>query len=324
LALSTPFVCSGLAVGLLLAASPERSNRIYAANMVGSGIGCLLAVILPALVGGEGVVVMSAALGVVSALTSTWPLYRGQRIGRLGQVAQGAVLLLLLGAAFRLPAWLEIRLSPYKSLSYALLYPDTEHVLQRWNSISRVDVVRSSSIRSLPGSGYTCTHPPPAQLGLTVDGDGLAPISRVSPAFTALPYTDCLLTALPYRLRPGARALVLEPGGGFDVLVALAEGAEQVTAVVANPLAVRAVRQQGAWAGYVYDDPRVRVVTQEARSFVRRTQARYDVIDLALTAPQRTIVSGAYSLAEDYAYTVEAFADAVHRLGAQGLLVVTR
>jgi hypothetical protein len=48
------------------------------------------------------------------------------------------------------------------------------------------------------------------------------------------------------------------------------------------------------------------------------------VIDVALTEPQRTIVSGAYSLAENYAYTVEAFVDQLDRLAPDGLLVVTR
>jgi spermidine synthase len=324
LALSLPFLCSGLAVGLLLSAFPERSNMVYGANMVGSGIGCLLAMALPAAVGGEGVVLLAGALAIAAA--STWasvgpasPLARS-----LSWVIHLIALLLLLASALALPEWVEVRLSPYKSLSYALLYPDAERISQRWNSVSRVDVVRSSSIRSLPGSGFACTERPPAQLGLTVDGDGLAPISHVSPGFKELPYSDCLLTALPYRLRPGARALVLEPGGGFDVLVALAETGRKVTTVIANPLVARAVREQGAWAGNVYDDARVHVVEEEGRSYVRRTQAFYDVIDLALTAPQRTIASGAYSLAEDYAYTVEAFVDYLARLDEDGLLVITR
>jgi spermidine synthase len=228
------------------------------------------------------------------------------------------------GLAIRVPEWFQVRLSPYKDLSYALLYPDAQSIYQRWNSISRVDVVRSTAIRSLPGSGYTCAYPPPAQMGLTVDGDRLSPISQAAPEFVELPYTDCLLTALPYRLVPGARTLILEPGGGFDVLVALGEGSVEVTTVIANPLVVDAVREQGAWAGHLYDDHRVSVVTEEARSFLRRTQTHFDVIDVALTEPQRTIVSGAYSLAEDYRYTVEALVDQLARLSPGGLLVVTR
>jgi len=320
LALSTPFLCSGLAVGLLLVAYPAQSSRIYAVNLAGSAAGCLLAVSLSTWLGSEGVLLVAGALGAIAALACAWARYSGAP----GRIAHIAAIALLLWAALRLPPWLQVRLSPYKGLSYTLLYPDAERVYQRWNSISRVDVVRSTAIRSLPGSGYLCPHPPPAQLALAVDGDSLAPISHVEPGFTDLPFTGCLLTALPYRLRPGARALVMEPRGGFDVLVALGQGARHVTAVEANPLVVRAVREQGAWAGHVYDDPRVRVFSESGRSFVRQTGERYDVIDLALTEPQHTVVSGAYSLAENYAYTVEAFVDYLERLDEDGLLVVTR
>ncbi|MFQ6102275.1 MAG: spermidine synthase [Anaerolineae bacterium] len=320
-ALATPFFCSGTSVGLLLAAQPEVANRTYAANLTGSAIGCLLAVVAPSLMGGEGTALLSAALAILAALTFHHPTRNTQHATRIAQFALAIALLL---AAFHPPPFLAIRLSPYKSLSYALLYPDAELVSQRWNGFSRVDVVRSSSVRSLPGRGFTCPGEPPLQLGLTVDGDDLSPISHVPPGFTAPEHTDCLLTALPYRLRPGARALVLEPRGGFDLLTALAEGARVVTAVEANPLIVEAVRAQGTWAGDLYDDPRVTVVVEEGRAYARRAQERYDVVMLSLTTPQRPVTSGAYSLAEDYRYTVQAFADYLARLDEGGLLVVTR
>ena len=323
-ALAAPFFCSGTAVGLLLAAQPERANRTYAANMVGSATGCLLAVALPSLVGGEGVVFVSAALGILAALIFQSQVARGHKF------VQVTLVFVFLIVALWTPSFLEIRLSPYKSLSYALLYPDAKLIFRRWNGFSRVDVVESASIRSLPGRGFTCPGQPPPQLALTVDGGGSNPISHVSPDFTALAgpgnpsLTDCLLTALPYQLRPDARVLVLEPRGGFDVLVALAEGARAVTAVEANPLIVEAVRAQGEWAGNLYDDPRVTVVVEEGRAFTRRAQERYDVLTLSLTAPQRQVTSGAYSLAEDYRYTVQAFSDYVGRLDDDGLLVVAR
>ncbi|MBU0705196.1 MAG: hypothetical protein KKC18_15205, partial [Chloroflexi bacterium] len=53
-------------------------------------------------------------------------------------------------------------------------------------------------------------------------------------------------------------------------------------------------------------------------------QERYDVVMLSLTTPQRPVTSGAYSLAEEYRYTVQAFTDYLARLDQNGLLVVTR
>ena len=322
IALATPFFCSGTAVGLLLAARPDEANRTYAANLTGSAAGCLLAVVAPSLMGGEGTVLFAAALGIIAALAFQYNVSRFTLY--ISHLAQLTFVLLLLLAALHPPSFLEIRISPYKNLSYALLYPDAELVSRRWNGFSRVDVVRSESIHALPGSGFVCPAGPPPQLGLTVDGDDLSPISHVTPEFESLPFTDCLLTALPYRLRPEARVLALEPRGGFDVLVALAEGARVVTAVEANPLIVEAVRAQGAWAGNLYDDARVRVVVEEGRAYARQGPGLYDVALLSLTAPQRTVASGAYSLAEDYRYTVQAFSDYLARLDEDGLLAIVR
>lgn len=320
-ALATPFFCNGTAVGLLLEARPEKANHTYAANLTGSAVGCLLAVIAPSLVGGEGAILLSAALAFLAALALQSPVSNLQSV--ISRIIQSALALILILVAIWTPSFLHIRLSPYKDLSYSLLLPDVELVSQRWNGFSRVDVVRAGGIHRLPGGGPSCPEPPP-QLGLTVDGDDMSPISHFAPGFTKAAFTDCLLLALPYRLRPDAHALVLEPRGGLDVAVALAEGAQEVTAVEANPLIVEAVQAQGAWAGDLYDDPRVTVISEEGRAYARRAQERYDIVVLSLTAPQRMVTSGAYSLAEDYRYTVEAFTDYLMRVDEDGLLVVAR
>ena len=57
----------------------------------------------------------------------------------------------------------------------------------------------------------------------TLDGDDLSPIPSLEP--DTAEYASHLLMSLPWRLRPGADALVLEPRGGLDVLVGLAGGA---------------------------------------------------------------------------------------------------
>ena len=316
LALSVPFLCAGTAVGLMLMARPGGIGRTYAANLVGSAAGCLLAVTAPAAVRAGGVVLLAGALAVLAGLAFT-----RRAPGRI--IALGAVLLFLLGA-FNPPAFLEVHLSPYKGLSYALRYPDARLVFRGWNGFSRVDVVEATPIRSLPGQGFTCIGAPPPQRGLFVDGDDLSPITRLRDPTDLAPLTDCLLTALPYRLRPGAQVLVIDPRGGFDLWVALAEGAERVVAVEPNPLVVHAVRLQSDWTAVPYDHPRVDLAIEEGRSYLARSDPRYDVILLSLPATYHPVTSGAYSLAENYRETVEGFAAALDRLGEEGLLVVVR
>ncbi len=317
LVLALPFFCSGAAVGMLFVRWPEQTATL---NLAGSAAGCLLALLAPAWAGGEGVILLSGALGGVSALS----FVLAERDGAWLRLASLAWLIgcgVLAGSS---PDFFALRLSPYKGLSYALQFPGARIASQRWNSFSRIDLVESGGIRSLPGLSYRYLGPLPPQQGLFVDGDDLSPVVQLSPAIlsqeaasSTLAFTAYLPTAAAYALRPDAEVLVLEPRGGLELWTALAQGAVQVTAVEANPLIVEA-------AGGIYTAPQVTLAIEEPRSFVRRTPARYDVVVLALTTPYHPIRSGAYSLAEDYRYTVEAFRDDLAVLEPGGLLVVTR
>jgi hypothetical protein len=97
-------------------------------------------------------------------------------------------------------------------------YPGAELISQRWNSFSRIDVVRSPGVRSFPGLSYRYQGPLPAEDGLLVDGDELSPV--LQPGY-ARDFFGYLPAAIAFQLRPGAQALILEPRGGLDVLTAL-------------------------------------------------------------------------------------------------------
>ena len=317
LALASPFFFSGMAVGLLLNAYAPMAGQVYAVNLAGSALGCLVALVAPARVGGEGTVVLSCALSALASLVCAASRHRSQLL--LSGLASALLVFGLLDLGLRVTgqstsALLDLRLSPYKGLSYALQYPGAKVIYRRWNAFARVDVVRSPGIRSLPGLSYRFTQLPPPQDGLLVDGDDLSPVMLPGSGSAA---ADYMPGAIAFRLRPQAEALILEPRGGWDVLIALEMGARRVTAMEVNPLIVEA-------AGPIYTDQRVRVVVESDRSYLRRSRASYDVVVLSLANAYHPVRSGAYSLAEDYRYTVEAFQDAVARLNPDGLLVVTR
>jgi len=318
LSLSSPFFFCGLAVGTLLAAKPELASKVYSSNLAGSAIGCLAAAASPTLLGGEGTVMLDALLGALAS--GAFDLSRKPKAKKgLQHFLSISVLLFL---TLRPPSFLEVHLSPYKGLSQIMRYPGTKVVFRRWNAFSRVDVVESESIRSAPGLSLVYPNPPPPQLGVFTDGSNLSPITK---ADGGMEFLDYLPTSLPYLLRPGAKALIIEPKGGLDVLTALWEGASSVTAVESNPLIVEAMRAEfGDFAGGIYDDPRVEVVVESGRSYIRRTHERFDVIELSLADAYRPITSGAYSLSENYTYTVEGFADCLAHLNEGGLLAVPR
>lgn len=317
LLLTLPLFFSSLVVGAALVAWPEQANRMYAASLLGSGSGLPLALLALAVVGGPGAVFGVACLGSLALIALSWGATR--RSPRRWPVAGLGVGLCLVcaGLAWQPPA--DIRLTPYQSLSQALLYPGSRIVQQTWNAFSRVDIVDSPGIRSAPGLSMAYVGKLPRQLGLTVDGQNLSPITP-DPTEAAR-FVEYLPPALAYRLRPQAEALIVEPGGGLAVLTARRLGAATVTAVHSNPAVAEAVYR---WGGDLYRDPLVMVVVDEARSYLRRSEGEFDLVVLPLTDSYRAVTAGAYALGEDYRYTVEAFQELWRHLKPDGLLAAER
>lgn len=131
---------------------------------------------------------------------------------------------------------------------------------------------------------------------------------------------------LAYLLRPGASALIIGPGGGFDVARALAAGSPAVTGVEINPIIAERImlgRMREATHG-LYQRPDVRIVVEDGRSFVCRSSHRYGVIQATLVDTWASISAGAFTLTENNLYTVEAFREYLRHLESDGILSITR
>ena len=326
--LSLPFAASGFAVAALLTRFPKQGGIIYGVNFAGSAGGAVLALLLPAYLGGEGMVLFCAGLAALAAMVVGLgpPPDPIAHMTRATTVTATLLLAAVVALGLLAPPWLTLRLSPYKGLSYALRYPGARILWTAWNAYARVDVVESGGIRSLPGLSYRYTGPLPRQRGLFVDGDNLTPIVLEEDGEYAryLPLAAAFVVLQTEERSQGERgeghtprALILDPRAGLDIAAARALGATTITAAEANALILRA-------AATVYTKPGVHVVRATGRSFLRRTQATYDLIVLPLTDAYHPVRSGAYSLTEDYRYTVEAFTEALHHLTPAGVFVVTR
>ena len=81
---------------------------------------------------------------------------------------------------------------------------------------------------------------------------------------------------LPYHFRKPDTVLILGGGCGNDATIALSNGARKVDVVEIDPVILN--------LGYTlhphkpYLDPRVRTINDDARSFLRKTQEKYDLI----------------------------------------------
>jgi spermidine synthase len=130
---------------------------------------------------------------------------------------------------------------------------------------------------------------------------------------------------IPYVGNPHPKVLILGSGAGREVLEALYFGARSVTAIDINPIINDIVirRMRSAWGG-LFDQPEVKLVTEDGRSFVRRSKEKYDVIISIQTMTAAAVTSGALVMSEAYMFTREAFSDYVDHLTPDGVILITR
>jgi hypothetical protein len=162
---------------------------------------------------------------------------------------------------------------------------------------------------------------------MDIDSAASTPIVRFDGDLSKVEYLRYELTGLAYHLvEPGFTTLVIGPGGGRDLLTALVFGASRVEGVEVNPIIAHDVmlKQFRDFSGAVYDDPKVRVVVDDGRSFIRRSSERYDIIQASLVDTWAATAAGAYTLTENTLYTKEAFEDYYDHLTDRGMLTITR
>src|SRR6266852_2305347 len=126
---------------------------------------------------------------------------------------------------------------------------------------------------------------------------------------------------LPYRFAPRpANVLVLGSGMGNDVAAALRNGSGAITAVEIDPLIVklgRALHPENP-----YGSPRVRIIVDDARSYVQNSAEQYDLIVFSLLDSHTTASHFTNIRIDNYVYTREAFAAAKRLLRPNGIFIV--
>src|SRR5262245_18619086 len=297
-----PFFLAGLALTMIFTAHREGAGRLYFADLLGASTGAAAVAVLLGLLGGEGTVLFAALTPAVAAAVLSRRL-------RVASAAAGALVLAALAAQLASGAF-GIRSAPNKGMyQHLAAHPEARVALTGWNAYSRIDAV----------TGY-----PDSLARLYIDSDAWTNVQRWDGRVSSLAPMREWYRSLPFHLFDKPRTLVIGPGGGSDVLVALASGSPQVTAVELNPLVLRFVRHFGADAGNIYDHPQVRTVLSEGRNFLSRHDERFDVIFLGFVDSWAAVASGGLSLSENYLYTVEAFRAYYDHLTDDGVLVIMR
>jgi predicted membrane-bound spermidine synthase len=298
-----PFFVSGAIVSLAISETIQRVNRVYFFDLLGAAGGCLLLIPLLEWFGGPATVVSSAIF--FAAAAAIWFSIAGSVRGRVFSVGLALALVGL------------------------VMYNQNHHLIEpthaknqtlkneffiKWNSFSRIAVV---------------DRPEEHRKSIVIDGDAATDIFPFDLDHLTTDQRHDVLAqgpALPYAVRPGAKTLIIGPGGGWDVARALASGSRDITAVEINPIIARIIMQQKLpkLSRDLYLRPDVHVYIEDGRSFVRRSTDRFQVIQATLVDTWASTAAGAFALSESYLYTVDAVRDYLSHLTDDGLVAFTR
>jgi spermidine synthase len=302
LAAAAPFFGTGLLFSVVFARESRMITRLYGADLLGGALACLAVVPLLNWIGGPNAILFSAitmaAGGAIWALSSTV---------RNVACALAAALLLLIAinhdgrridviyakGIFRDQSWVEFA---------------------RWNAISRVEVDDQGT------NGKA----------IVIDADASTYVMNVDPhAWQGTEWQKNLMAAPPALanvLRPRGEFAVIGPGGGVDVLRAVANGSPSVTGIEINPIIANTI-MRGRYSDYsfhLYQRPEVHLHVTDGRSFVRNATQQFDVVQMTLVDTWASTAAGAFALSENSLYTVDAFREYFQHLKPDGMIAVTR
>lgn len=321
--ISIPFVLSGVVVCLALTRFPGRVNRLYAADLIGAALGCVLLIALFSQIDGPSLVVVVAALAAGGALIFALDAANRRTLTTAGGLLVVLALFAMVNASLSSSGDAPLRVRWTKEAR------DAKHDYEKWNAFSRLTVDGDPDALVFPyGYGMSPNTPPDLrvnQLGMVIDSTAGTVMTR----YTGDPdETDFLrydITNLGHNITDDGDVLVVGVGGGRDVLSALEFEQRSVTGLEINNNILDITNgTYGDFTGQLDRNPRVKMVNDEARSYIARTDTRYDMIQISLIDTWAATGAGAYALSENSLYTTEAWGQFFDSLKPGGILSVSR
>jgi spermidine synthase len=301
LAAAIPFFLTGTLFSIVFARESHRIPLLYGADLGGGALACLAVVPLLNWIGGPNTILAaSAALSVAAAIWA--PSRNGRRIAGLLLAAFLALIaanhsdrlidVVYAKGKLRDPAWVEFA---------------------RWNALSRVEVDRQGQAKAIVIDADASTYIMNAEIAHWHDTEWERDLMSAPPALANV-------------LRPHGEFAIIGPGGGVDVLRAVANGSPSVTGIEINPIIANSIMRgrYAAYSNYLYERPEVHIHVTDGRSYLRSSQQQFDVVQMTLVDTWASTAAGAFALSENNLYTSEAFREYFEHLRPDGMIAITR
>ncbi len=239
------FVSLGVIVATLLGRGGDRVGRLYFADLMGAGLGCLVAIPLIVRLGPPEVIMLSALIFSLMGLMS---LPRRVSLAVGAGIVVVAVLAPLATGVIGLP---DVRTEATKGGNAHAAY-------SAWGPVFRIDVNPITADDTL----------------LLHDGSLGSAMHRYNGDPKTLTRYESDPRALPFRTlgQPPNQELIIGSAAGNEILASLAFGAHNIDAVELNPVTLSLLTDRYAdYSGHLEDQPGVRHAPRR-RSYLPRAE----------------------------------------------------
>lgn len=323
---------AGIAITVSLTRAPFPVGKTYGIDLLGAGLGCVGALLLMETIDTPSAILFLSGTAFISALffpvsdTDKKNVTFGNTTISLKKTAfLFCIATFTIGTLnvastkpFLYPLWVKNKIIKMSYIDY-----------EEWNSISRVTVLNEEIDIPPYVWGPSPLMPKDARVTgkyLVIDGDAGTPITKFDGDFSKHKYLEYDVTNIAYTLPNIKKSVIIGVGGGRDLLAAKYFGVEEVTALDVNPVQIKLLRDHPEYREYanLYNQPGVKIINEEARSWFRQNTEKLDLIQMSLIDTWAATGAGAFALSENGLYTIEAWSIFMNDLNEHGVFTVSR
>lgn len=319
--IAVPFIFSGINISLLLTRFPKNVNRLYASDLTGAALGCITVVAALNYAGGPTGVFIAALISAMAAFIFSKITAR---------FTKAIAVYLFIAASFTAyHSYLVSNNEPLIRLFWIRGEYDEKPLYEKWNSFSRVSIDGDSTAYEVPfGWGLSNKYDRERkirQLMLNIDAHSTTVLSHFNGDTSELFHLKYDVSNIAQYMRRNSDVMIIGSGAGRDILSSLAFGQKSVLGIEINKDMISALNNEfGGFTGHLDKYPNVEFVGDEARSYIQRSDKKFDIIQVSVIDNWSASSSGAFVLTENALYTIETWRLLLSRLSDNGILTVTR
>lgn len=306
---SIPIILGNIYLIYVFKSRPSEMGKLYSFDLLGAGIGVIFCLILLSFYSPVGVIIIGSFLALIGS----------------GLIAPGKKYLYVITFIFMFLAVFFAVKGEFPDIKYTKRGLERNIVFTKWNSFSRISLgdedIGERFLYSLPSPDLQKVK----QMGIEIDADAYTSILNFDGNFDRVNFLKRDLSSLAYHIVTPGNSLIIGPGGGRDVLMALLFK-NKVTGADINPIIVNDLMKNRLkdFSGGLYLRPDVNIQVAEGRSFIKKDRNKYNSINLPLVDTWASTAAGNLAIVEGYLYTTEAVEDYMNHLTEDGILTISR